>query len=269
MHSVTGDVAAPGADHKSAPNSTFSTQLSGWIAPRRAPVRVRLAPLPGTAQIGGFVFSASQIPLTGRVVSNVVRYTKERGFHHRADLMRSLLLVLAGIVCLTVADIPGVLPGHALVRGLLIGIGLVPSILGELLVWRHWKSVENQLTQTRRRSLSSEQRATLQTRLVAGEPATVGVCSRLMDGESADFAAELAAVFKTAGWPAAPPIKTSLNDLAGYLSLFVTGENLERRAVFICSALNEVGIECRVEKHQRQLNRWHARARRHLLGCRP
>jgi hypothetical protein len=50
-----------------------------------------------------------------------------------------------------------------------------------------------------------------------------------------------------AGWPLAPTINTSPNDVAGYVSMFVTGDNLEPRVEFICQALNSVGVECRRE----------------------
>jgi hypothetical protein len=162
-----------------------------------------------------------------------------------------VLLILVGVICLTIAGIPGLLTGHGVVQGLLIAVGLVLSIVGQLLAWRNTKTLEERLGSLLPRSLSVDQCTTLQAKLLAGNKATIGVCSRLMDGESADFAEQLASVFDAAGWPMAQPIKTSLNDLPGYLALFVTGEGLETGVAYICAALNETGIDCRLENRLR------------------
>ena len=48
-----------------------------------------------------------------------------------------------------------------------------------------------------------------------------------MDPESADYCDQLVLIFQKAGWNVMPIIRTSLNDLSEYLSVFITGENLK------------------------------------------
>ena len=73
--------------------------------------------------------------------------------------------------------------------------------------------------------------------------------SRLMDGESADFADDLAAVFREAGWTVVPTLRTSTNDFPGYVVLFGVGDaaGLEESARFVRTKLNQAGIDCRFE----------------------
>jgi hypothetical protein len=158
-----------------------------------------------------------------------------------------LTIILAGIVCLAIAAWPGLLAHHASWQAALIALGLGLSISGELLSWKRTKGLEAELHAVQPRSLSDQQRANLISTLAGGHKGSVGFCSRLMDSESADFADQLSSTFAEAGWPLAPTINTSLNDVAGYVSMFVTGDNMEPRVQFIRQALNSVGVECRPE----------------------
>jgi hypothetical protein len=82
---------------------------------------------------------------------------------------------------------------------------------------------------------------------ISKQKAKIGFVSRLMDGESSDFADELAMAFKEAGWNVVDSLRTSLNDFPGFLSIFVTGENLNSVATFVCQAFKEIGIDCHPE----------------------
>jgi hypothetical protein len=159
----------------------------------------------------------------------------------------ALLLILAGLLILALAGWPGLLDAYPGLQVGLIIFGLFLSISGELLGWRENRSLKNQLTGLRPRSLSEDQRRKLLSHLAAHREGSAGFCSRLMDGESSDFAEALASTFREAGWTVVPHLKTSLNDFPGYLSVFVTEEGLDSRASIVQSALNSVGIECRRE----------------------
>jgi hypothetical protein len=74
------------------------------------------------------------------------------------------------------------------------------------------------------RRLSADQRQTSLPFLerLSGRP--VVVACRMMDDESCDFATALAAVLREAGCAVPDVIKTSLNDLPGYLALAANGD---------------------------------------------
>ena len=99
------------------------------------------------------------------------------------------------------------------------------------------------------RHLSATQEKQLTT-MLATTKGKVGFISRFMDGESADFADELATVFRDAGWDVVPTRRDSLNDFPGFVSFFVTGEGLDESANFICKTLNKSGIICKPENIQ-------------------
>lgn len=156
-------------------------------------------------------------------------------------------MILSGIACLAIAAWPRLLADHTRWQAALTAIGLGLSVLGELLSWKRSKKLEAELRAVQPRSLSNQQRADLISKLAEADKGLVGVCSRLMDGESADFAEQLRSTFAEARWPLAPSIKTSLNDLAGYVTMFVTGDNLQARVQYICQVLNNIGVECRLD----------------------
>jgi len=97
------------------------------------------------------------------------------------------------------------------------------------------------------RILSNFQKTALLEK-ISQQKGRIGFISLMMDGESLDFADELADVFKKAGWNLAPTIRTSLNDFPGFLSIFVTGQNLDASASLVCRSFQEINIDCRSEK---------------------
>lgn len=97
------------------------------------------------------------------------------------------------------------------------------------------------------RSLNSEQRKILIYELSKIKGCPVAFANKLMDGESIDFANELEVVFKEAGFDVGPTNRSSLNDFPGFLSLFVTGGNLDEKASFICIAFQKADIDCHLE----------------------
>ena len=98
------------------------------------------------------------------------------------------------------------------------------------------------------RTLTFEQKRLLVKKLSIAKGRPVAVASRMLDGESADYADEIAQLFKETGWDVGPTNRSSLNDFPGFLSLFVTGDKLEREASIIARSFQEVGINCHSEK---------------------
>jgi hypothetical protein len=66
----------------------------------------------------------------------------------------------------------------------------------------------------------------------------------LLDGESADFADQISAVFREAGWEIVPPNRTSMLDLPGFVTLLVTDPALASLSDFIAASLKTFGISC-------------------------
>jgi hypothetical protein len=98
------------------------------------------------------------------------------------------------------------------------------------------------------RRLLEDQKLAIITRLESTR-GRVGFYSRLMDSEGFDFAEQIAAVFRDAGWTVVPTLKTSLNDLPGYVSLAIVGEagELEQNANLIADALRAGELDVRNE----------------------
>lgn len=117
-------------------------------------------------------------------------------------------------------------------------------------------SAEQQVRALQPRVLTPEQKTLLITQLSEKHDQSVGFVSRMMDGESQDYAETLAAIFREAGWQVAPINRTGLYDLPNMLTLAVIVENpdnlesvaksrhLDPVADFICQTLQEVGINC-------------------------
>jgi hypothetical protein len=93
------------------------------------------------------------------------------------------------------------------------------------------------------RAISETQRRELLHRLTNSH-GRVGFMTRLMDAESGDYADQLADIFKAAGWDIAPTVKTSLNDLSGFVTLTATNPNLAGLGDTVANALNAAGIDC-------------------------
>lgn len=75
----------------------------------------------------------------------------------------------------------------------------------------------------------------------------VAFVSRLMDGESLDFATELASIFAEAGCIVPDVIKTSLNDLKGYLAISAIGKVDPAIPPLVAQVLESAGITAKVE----------------------
>ena len=74
------------------------------------------------------------------------------------------------------------------------------------------------------RHLAATQRATILPLIGDLKGLAIVFACRMMDGESCDFATELAAFFLSAGCQVPEPIKTSLNDFPGYLAIIARGK---------------------------------------------
>ena len=97
------------------------------------------------------------------------------------------------------------------------------------------------------RRLSPEQR-TAMTRILRrlkGRP--VAFACRLMDGESCDYATELATFFLAEGCLVPEPIKTSVNDFPGFLVITSHGKEDPETVEALISAFGAAGILLRVE----------------------
>ena len=141
-------------------------------------------------------------------------------------------------------------------HSIFIWISIIAAILTALAAVGSWwtgrileQQRERQIAQLQPRRMSAPQRAQL-VELVRQRPARIGFVSRMMDGESADFADDLAGAFRQAGWTVAPTLRTSLNDFPGYVVLFAVGNEagLEETARFVRTTLNQAGIDCRFER---------------------
>lgn len=136
----------------------------------------------------------------------------------------------------------------------------VATVLLSLFLWRpmisHYtpkpsdiSSLQQQINTLQPRHLSEAQEKQL-TATLATTKGKVGFMSLLLDGESADFADDLATVFRDAGWDVVPTVRTSLNNFSGFVTIGVTGEGLDEIADFVCKALNLAGITCKYENIQ-------------------
>src|SRR5574337_850443 len=80
------------------------------------------------------------------------------------------------------------------------------------------------------RKLSDEQRNRMLPLVAPLKGHPIAFACRMMDGESCDFATDLATFFLDAGCQVPEPIKTSLNDLPGYLAVTARG-NVDPEAI--------------------------------------
>jgi hypothetical protein len=98
------------------------------------------------------------------------------------------------------------------------------------------------------RTLSAQQRNAMLPSLARLKGNPVAFVCRMMDGESCDYATELAAVFLEVSCQVPEPIKTSLNDLPGYLAITVRGKADPEIAPAIVRAFEAAGIQGRIEQ---------------------
>ena len=98
------------------------------------------------------------------------------------------------------------------------------------------------------RTLSAAQKARLCEHLASVEAGFPLVpTSRLMDVESANYAAQLADAFREAGWQVSAPNPTFLGNTSSDVTLAVTEDSHRPVAGQVAAILNAVGVVCRVE----------------------
>ena len=100
---------------------------------------------------------------------------------------------------------------------------------------------------TAARRLSAEQRQAMLPPLAKLRGRSVAFACRMMDGESCDYATELAAFFLEAGCQVPEPIKTSLNDLPGYVALAPHGKVDTEIPELLARAFQAASIPVRIE----------------------
>ena len=85
-------------------------------------------------------------------------------------------------------------------------------------------------------------------RLLANlEGRSIAFACRMMDGESCDYADELAAFFLEAGFKVPEPIKTSVNDLPGYLAIVSRGSVDDDLRTLLLDTFEAARIPARIE----------------------
>jgi len=108
------------------------------------------------------------------------------------------------------------------------------------------------------RRLSVEQRKGMLPTIAKLKGRPVAIACRMMDGESCDYATELATFLREAGCQVPEPIKTSLNDLSGHLAVAVHGKADIEVAKVLVAALQAAGIPARIEAIQsNSLGTWY------------
>ena len=101
--------------------------------------------------------------------------------------------------------------------------------------------------ETAPRALTDQQRRAMLPLVESIKGRPIAFACRMMDGESCDFGNELAQFFLSAGCQVPQLIKTSLNDLPGYLVITTHGAANEQVARSVLAAFKAAGIEARIE----------------------
>ena len=104
---------------------------------------------------------------------------------------------------------------------ILLMLGLVLSAFEH---YRSERSLQELTEKTSPRHLSAKQKAAMERPLSKLKGRTVAFAFRMMDGESSDYTVELVQLFRDAGCVIPDPIKTSLNDLPGYVAITPHGQ---------------------------------------------
>jgi hypothetical protein len=90
-----------------------------------------------------------------------------------------------------------------------------------------------------------------------------------MDGESCDYATELAGIFLAAGCQVPEPIKTSLNDLPGYLVVTVHGTVDSSSVSNVTMAIQAAGIPIKSDPiNENSVGTWYENAVHVIVGRR-
>jgi hypothetical protein len=97
------------------------------------------------------------------------------------------------------------------------------------------------------RHLSAEQRRAMLPFLEKLKGCPVAFACRMLDGESCDYATELATFFLQTGCKVPKPIETSLNDLPSYLALAAYGKPDMGILYLLENAFQAAGIPARIE----------------------
>jgi hypothetical protein len=96
--------------------------------------------------------------------------------------------------------------------------------------------------------LSGEQQEKLAQELRSFSAGKIGFAHRVMDGEGRDFAEQLAAIFRSAGWSIVGIGGSSLNDLPGRVTVAIdaatSSADFLKTADRLCEALTRAGIPC-------------------------
>ena len=97
------------------------------------------------------------------------------------------------------------------------------------------------------RHLSPTQRAAMAPLIAKLRGHPIAFACRMMDGESCDYATELAAFFLGAGCQVPEPIKTSVNDLPGYIAIANHGHADQDAGTRLLAAFTAAGIPAKIE----------------------
>ena len=98
------------------------------------------------------------------------------------------------------------------------------------------------------RQLLPEQRLAMQPFLQGLKGRPVAFACRMMDGESCDYVTELAQFFLEAGCEVPEPIKTSVNDLPGFVAITNHGNSDRQVAKLVKQALDAGGIPSQIQE---------------------
>lgn len=97
------------------------------------------------------------------------------------------------------------------------------------------------------RHLSAEQRNVMLPTLAKLKGHPVAFACLMLNGESCDYATELATFFLEAGCQVPEPLKTSLNDLPGYLAITSHGKANPEVIQLLVSTFQAAGIPAKIE----------------------
>lgn len=98
------------------------------------------------------------------------------------------------------------------------------------------------------RTLSREQKTRLLQLLSVKSNFQIILVCRLMDQESANYAEEIAEVFRQSGWAVGPTNKSFLDNIESDAAVAVTNDSQRETANNIAMILNSVGIKCGPEQ---------------------
>jgi len=124
------------------------------------------------------------------------------------------------------------------------------SLISAIGIWYTGRIVgserQKQITALQPRSLSEIQRTQLIESLSLLKGHSVVFVTRLMDGESANYAAQLEEAFTEAGWNVGPMNRTLLEDFPGFITAAVSNDVKAKERLFsVRDAFLKAGIDFR------------------------